>query len=243
MIKKNLEKSHYKKFVHSAKSLWLTTRYQSLSIYVAYWSGKKSLTPNFLTAVSGLLVVIAMVVMLVFGFGSWLVAAAVFLLLAFAYVLDCADGQLARASGQCSQLGAWLDHVSDAGKIFIVHGCVGWLLLESLDAHGYSARCCFFAMMLNMAGTSLYFFAWNYKVMLAGGGLISRLADESAQSRVRMFRFSLQFTDYGWFPLLFILLFDPQKFALSYFLYGAGTFVLFMAYIVVSARYMAKLKD
>ena len=243
MTDKNLDKNHYKSFAHSAESLWLTTRYQSLSIFVAYWAGKNKVTPNVLTAVSGLLVVLAMVVLLVFGFGSWLVAGSVFFLLAIGYLLDCSDGQLARASGQCSKYGAWLDHVSDAGKIFVVHGCVGWLLLESLDAHGYSLRWCFLAVLLNMAGTSLYFFAWNYKVMIAGDGLISRLADRRAQQRINLFRSVQQSTDYGWFLFLFILLFDPQKFALAYFLYGAGTFVIFMGYIVVSARYMAKLKD
>ena len=243
MTYKNLDKGHYKSFAHSVESLWLTTRYQSLSIQLAYWAGKNRLTPNFLTAVSGLLVVLAMVVLLVFGFGSWLVAGAVFILLSSGYLLDCADGQLARASDQCSKYGAWLDHVSDAGKIFVVHGCVGWLLLESLDAHGYSGRCCFLAVLLNMAGTSLYFFAWNYKVMIAGDGLIARLADRRAQQRINLLRSLQQSTDYGWFLFLFILLFDPQKFALAYFIYGAGTFVLFMAYIVISARYMAKLND
>jgi phosphatidylglycerophosphate synthase len=229
--------------VHAGGGQWMTQMYHYAGALFAFLASRSKVTPNQLTLASGVLVVLAMGLMLGLGLGNWCGAIGVFVLMAVSYALDCADGQLARATGQCSKYGAWLDHVVDAGKIFVVHGSIGWMLLNASDEHGYPVSWCFIGMFLNMAGSALYFFAWNYKVMIAGEGLIVRLADKSAQSRVQMFQFSQQFTDYGWFPLLFILLFDPQKFALAYFLYGAGTFVIFMAYIVVSARYMAKLKD
>lgn len=224
--------------MHAGGGQWMTQVYHYAGAVMAFMASRVGLTPNQLTLTSGLLVLVAMVALLVLGFGSLVGALSVFFLMVVSYALDCADGQLARATGQCSKYGAWLDHVVDAGKIFVVHGSVGWLLISEIAAHW-----CFLAMLINMGGSVLYFFAWNYKVMIAGRGLIARLADERAQSCTRVFQFAQQFTDYGWFPFLFILLFDPQKFALVYFFYGAGTFVIFMAYIVVSAKYMAKLKD
>lgn len=228
--------------VHAGGGQWMTQMYHHAGAFFAFLASRLGMTPNMLTVLSGVLVIVAVELMLSVGIGHWASAIGVFSLMVISYALDCADGQLARATGQCSKFGAWLDHVVDAGKIFVIHGSIGWMLLGSMREHGYSQLWCFLGMMINMAGSALYFFAWNYKVMIAGQGLIARLTDESEQSRMRMLQFSQQFTDYGWFPLLFILLFDPQKFALAYFLYGAGTFVIFMAYIAISARYMAKLE-
>ncbi|MEO1858131.1 MAG: CDP-alcohol phosphatidyltransferase family protein [Rubritalea sp.] len=237
------EWSEFSDAVHDGGGQWMTEVYHYAGAFFAFLASRCKVTPNQLTLASGLLVILAMVLMLELGLGSWIAAIGVLVLMVVSYALDCADGQLARATGQCSKYGTWLDHVVDAGKIFVVHGSIGWMLLNASIAHGFPASWCFLGMFLNMAGSALYFFAWNYKVMIAGQGLIVRLANERSQSRVRMFQFSQQITDYGWFPLLFILLIDPQKFALAYFLYGAGTFVIFMAYIVVSACYMTKLTD
>jgi phosphatidylglycerophosphate synthase len=71
------------------------------------------------------------------GLGAVLLYAGLML----AYSLDCADGVLARATGQCSPFGAILDKVMDAGTMIFVPGLLGAAALTQppvyLPARGY----------------------------------------------------------------------------------------------------------
>lgn len=81
--------------------------------------------------------------------------------LCFGFVLDSADGQLARLGGGGTPAGEWLDHVLDVVKTGLLHMAVGvtlyrwtdipvgWLLLPALFALTTSAH--FFGMMLKGA--------------------------------------------------------------------------------------------
>lgn len=197
------------------------------------------MSPNQLTAMSLLFVLAAVAVMVCFGFGS-IVASVVVALLALAYVLDCADGQLARTSGQCSKFGAWFDHVSDTAKVFIIHGGIGWLLLRSIGVHGISLEWSFLAVLIHLSGSVIYFFAWTYKVMLMGKHLIAKEVSESKKSLVSRGQMLLQCTDHGWLILIFVFLYDPVIFSWVYLGYGVLTFVIFMAYVLMSGLVMAK---
>ena len=79
--------------------------------------GARGLTPNQVTIISVLIGVLAAA-----GFATGerpgMVAGA--LLLYFAFVLDCVDGQLARYTRQFSKLGAWLDSIFDRTKEYVV---------------------------------------------------------------------------------------------------------------------------
>lgn len=232
---------YFKELVHAGGGQWMTEMYHHVGAFFAFLASRVGLTPNHLTLLSGVLVSLSMMAML-YGAGKggfW--ALLVTVLSVVSYSLDCADGQLARATKQSSKFGAWLDHVLDAGKIFVVNFSVGWMLISQPQMFDFSLGWGFFAMMINITGASLYFFAWNYKVMIAGEGLIARLSDEATSNRVRLMKFYHQFTDYGWFPLIFIFIAFPEKFAQLYLIYGCGTFVLFSGYLIVSATYMKKL--
>ena len=239
---KNPTWGYFKELVHAGGGQWMTEIYHYAGALFAFCASRVGMTPNHLTLLSGVLVTISMIAM-PYGVGKGISWALLVALLSMAsYSLDCADGQLARATKQTSKFGAWLDHVLDAGKIFIVNFSVGWMLISDPQMFDFSVAWGFFAMMINITGASLYFFAWNYKVMIAGEGLIARLSDETTSNRMRLMKFYHQFTDYGWFPLIFIFLAFPQKFALIYLIYGCGTFILFSGYLIVSAAYMKKLK-
>ena len=80
-------------------------------------------SPNQLTAFSGLLVVAAGAVLVTQPPGP-LVGGAAALLLVLSFAVDSADGQLARLLGSGSHLGEWLDHLVDAGKAVVLHGAV-----------------------------------------------------------------------------------------------------------------------
>ncbi|WP_320774680.1 DUF5941 domain-containing protein, partial [Streptomyces sp. CRN 30] len=83
------------------------------SRYVARWCARRGLTPNQVTTASLLTALIAAGCAAT-GIRGGFVAAGLLLLLSF--VLDCADGQLARYSLQYSTLGAWLDATFDRAK-------------------------------------------------------------------------------------------------------------------------------
>ncbi|MFJ3905289.1 DUF5941 domain-containing protein [Streptomyces sp. NPDC090025] len=83
------------------------------SRYLARWCARRGLTPNQVTTASLLTALLAAGAAAT-GERAGYVAAGVLLLLSF--VLDCADGQLARYSLQYSTLGAWLDATFDRAK-------------------------------------------------------------------------------------------------------------------------------
>ncbi|SHI73006.1 CDP-alcohol phosphatidyltransferase [Rubritalea squalenifaciens DSM 18772] len=237
------EWSRFAELVHAGGGQWLTRGYHHLGAMGAFVASRLGLSPNVVTLVSALCVLVAVCILGYTGLGTLWASVVVFVLMAVGYVLDCADGQLARATQQCSKLGAWLDHLVDAGKIFLVNFCIGWVLISRPEVHGLEVSLCFVAMVLNITGSALYFFAWNFKVLIAGDGLIERMSDKKSQGKVRLLKLSHQVTDYGWFPFIFLVMVDPGKFAMVYLVYGAITFLIFMGYIVLSAGYMAKLKD
>ncbi|CAL9283699.1 hypothetical protein SUDANB66_00758 [Streptomyces sp. SudanB66_2053] len=83
------------------------------SRHLARWCARRGLTPNQVTTASLLTALIAAGCAAT-GTRAGYVAAGVLLLASF--VLDCADGQLARYSLQYSTLGAWLDATFDRAK-------------------------------------------------------------------------------------------------------------------------------
>jgi phosphatidylglycerophosphate synthase len=86
--------------------------------------------PNHVTF-AGAVLTYGALLWLAFGPGSGAVYAVVGLILAVGFVLDSADGQLARLQGRSSKLGEWLDHVLDSGRIVVLHGAVFCFLLRA----------------------------------------------------------------------------------------------------------------
>ncbi|MGW1957459.1 DUF5941 domain-containing protein [Streptomyces sp. NPDC001920] len=83
------------------------------SRYIARWCARRGLTPNQVTTASLVTALIAAGCAATGTRGGFVAAG---ILLIFSFVLDCADGQLARYSLQYSTLGAWLDATFDRAK-------------------------------------------------------------------------------------------------------------------------------
>lgn len=81
------------------------------------------LSPNQVTLLSGL-TSLAGIVVLAVAPATVTVGFVVAFLLALAYALDSADGQVARMRGGGSRTGEWLDHVIDCLKIAALHMAV-----------------------------------------------------------------------------------------------------------------------
>ncbi|MCH0572465.1 CDP-alcohol phosphatidyltransferase family protein [Streptomyces sp. MUM 136J] len=104
-----------KSAVKSGDGLFTTYCISPYSRYVARWCARRGLTPNLVTTAS-LLTALVAAACAATGTRVGFVAAGVLLIASF--VLDCADGQLARYSLQYSTLGAWLDATFDRAKEF-----------------------------------------------------------------------------------------------------------------------------
>jgi phosphatidylserine synthase len=89
-------------------------RYAAAAAYTLHW------TPNAVTALSGAFSLAAIVLLVVADPQPW-VGLAVAMLLATGYLLDSADGQVARLQRTGSTAGEWLDHVVDALRAPAIH--------------------------------------------------------------------------------------------------------------------------
>ena len=103
--------------VKGADGFFTTFFVSPYSKYIARWAARRGMTPNQVTLIS-----IAIGVLAAACFATaerWgMVAGAV--LVYFAFVFDCVDGQLARYTRQFSKLGAWLDSIFDRAKEYVV---------------------------------------------------------------------------------------------------------------------------
>lgn len=103
-----------------AYSRWVNRRAARVFAAAAVSMG---LGPNAVTLVSACASTIGLLLLVVVpaSWGSGLAAAA---LLALGYVMDSADGQVARITGTGSPAGEWLDHVVDAVRTPALHVAV-----------------------------------------------------------------------------------------------------------------------
>jgi len=74
-------------------------------------------TPNQVTLASLAIVLFAVVLVAFGGPRAWIGAG---ILIQVAFVLDCLDGQLARATGRTSDFGRYLDSITDLVKVFLL---------------------------------------------------------------------------------------------------------------------------
>ena len=93
---------------------------------------KSRITPNQVTFLSLVAFVAAMAMLALQPGHLWLIAAVV--VLQFSYVLDCADGQLARLRRRSSPVGAHLDFLMDELKAFLLVAACG-VRLWRRDGH------------------------------------------------------------------------------------------------------------
>lgn len=100
-----------------AYTRWVNRR---LARYAAAAAANRGISANGVTLISATLSAAAVLLIAAAPASPWLgVATAV--LLAAGYVLDSADGQVARLTGSSSLAGEWLDHVVDSVRVPAIH--------------------------------------------------------------------------------------------------------------------------
>lgn len=95
------------------------------AVIAATWGG----SPNGVTALSATVGAVGVGVLA--GFPEWWAGPVSAVLLLIGYILDSADGQLARIQGRGGPAGEWLDHVVDGVRAPLVHIAVAVHLLRT----------------------------------------------------------------------------------------------------------------
>ncbi|MFF2008516.1 CDP-alcohol phosphatidyltransferase family protein [Streptomyces sp. NPDC058195] len=196
----------------TARGVSLYSRYVNrpagrLFAAIAYRMG---LTPNQVTLVSAVFTFSAIAAVALVRPSPGL-ALAVYAGLAVGFVLDSADGQLARLTGRGGPDGEWLDHVVDCAKMILVHAAV----LISFQRYGGPPGGGWMLLPLGFLFTAvLTFCAGLLREQLGRAAARPGAAPAAPASRLRAV--ALLPADYGVFCLVFLLLGDPDAFRTGY---------------------------
>ncbi|SEF71316.1 CDP-alcohol phosphatidyltransferase [Nonomuraea solani] len=118
--------------VKGADGFFTTYFVSTYSRFIARWAARRGLTPNQVTLIS---IVLGVAAAACFATGDrpWMVLGGV--LIYFAFVFDCVDGQVARYARKFGVLGAWLDATFDRFKEYVVFAglAIGWVVSGNGD--------------------------------------------------------------------------------------------------------------
>ncbi|MFI6477495.1 CDP-alcohol phosphatidyltransferase family protein [Nonomuraea sp. NPDC050663] len=103
--------------VKGADGFFTTYFVSTYSRFIARWAARRGLTPNQVTLIS---IALGVAAAACFATGERLGMVAGGILIYFAFVFDCVDGQVARYARKFGVLGAWLDATFDRFKEYVV---------------------------------------------------------------------------------------------------------------------------
>lgn len=188
-----------------AYTRWLNRR---VARYAAAIAQRVGLSPNALSIISFAFSVIGIACLLTLGTTTpWAAGALTAVLLAIGYVLDSADGQLARLLGIPSLAGEWLDHTLDAVRLPTVH--MGVLFAALLADEPILPILPILAALFSVAA-SAHFLSQNL------GGLLRDSGGAARPPRGPLRSWLLLPTDSGTLCWLFLLWGDAVMFTAVY---------------------------
>ena len=153
-----------------------------------------------------------------------------YLLLAFAYVLDSADGFVARLTHTASSAGEWLDHVLDAIKVCLFHGALLVVFMRA-DIGDYIGV---LVALIALSAHLCMFFAETLFLKLS---VESRAGEPRGPTQLgRLIFFPLD-----WGVMIMVVMLTPwyDAFLLAY---GALAMLLMTALLTRSVRYFRRLR-
>jgi hypothetical protein len=103
--------------VKGADGFFTTFFVSTYSRFIARWAARRGLTPNQVTLISIFLGLLSAGAFATGTRAGWVAGG---VLIYFAFVFDCVDGQLARYARKFGVLGAWLDATFDRFKEYVV---------------------------------------------------------------------------------------------------------------------------
>lgn len=202
-----------------AYTRWVNRR---LARFAAAAAASWGISANAVTVISAAFSTAAIICLAVAPASAWL-GAVIAVLLAAGYVLDSADGQVARLTGSSSLAGEWLDHVVDSVRIPAIHLAV-FVGIWRADALPGWAGWLPLAYTLTSAGHFM-------SQILAEQLLKDRVKDSRAAAGTLRSWLVLP-TDIGTLCWVFVLWGNPQVFMAAY----GSLFLLQLIVVVASVR-------
>jgi len=177
------------------------------------------LTPNAVTGISATFTFTGIALLLAVP-ASWSLGVAVAACLVLGYMLDAADGQLARLRGGGSPSGEWLDHMVDSVKAVTIH----LALLVSLYRFAEVDRGPLLLIPIGYAIVDVvHLFATLLNEQLRRNHGAAERADRSGRRPSTLRSLAVLPTDYGVLALSLVLLGSPHLFFGVYALLFVGT--------------------
>lgn len=132
MAAMNEDRARLNNAVKGADGFFTTYFVSTYSRFIARWAARRGLTPNQVTLIS-ITLGVAAAACFATGDRPWMIAGG--LLIYFAFVFDCVDGQVARYARKFGVLGAWLDATFDRFKEYVVFAglALGWVVSGNGD--------------------------------------------------------------------------------------------------------------
>ena len=117
------KKYSYNEFweMRGRQTIWFTQHIgYRLGAAIAMMASRLGVTPNMISLLSGVITIASTMLAVYLGQGSWAAGIVMVLGLQIGYAFDCADGPLARATGQTSSFGSLMDKITDlsSGMVF-----------------------------------------------------------------------------------------------------------------------------
>ena len=115
--------------------------YRPPALLIAWACQYLPVTPSMVTAAAVLLFPVMALAAAVLPPAMAMIAVAA--LACLFMILDCADGTLARITGQTSQLGQYFDTTADLAYRFVFYGAAGWILAQHPAASPWLSKAAF----------------------------------------------------------------------------------------------------
>ena len=191
-----------------------------------------SLSPNQVSLLSGLVTMTGLVLLAVVE-PSILLGVVVWVVLVVGFMLDSADGQLARLRGQGSPAGEWLDHTLDAAKMVGLHAAVliSWYRFFDLT----DDRLLLVPLLYQLVAVVMFVGGTLAESALRGRGAKTSTAPSTKRSVL------LLAGDYGILCLVFLLLGWQSLFVAGYSLLAAANALLLLALLMKWFRELSAL--
>ena len=110
--------------------LLLTLLCRMVAQRVAYLFYMLNMSPNQVTAIGVATTIVGVMGFFLFENLSISITAILVLILLFGLILDCCDGQLARATNCGSKFGEWIDHVVDNVLNCLIYFAAGYIIFK-----------------------------------------------------------------------------------------------------------------
>ena len=165
-----------------------------LAAPLVYLLAKTRLTPNLVTFISTLIMLIALILFV--SVSGPLGVAMGIIGIELSYIFDCVDGQLARVTGRSSEVGGDLDFMMDELKAYLllvalgfrgtfIDEGLGWFIPEvwTFNLSLWPLFCAILSLMITASAITLTRFIRSERYAIATGGVAQKHGQSAGEGR------------------------------------------------------------